>query len=91
MTRSGLVTVEIKATQSSHTLYDSHVWMLLKGMKKRNIISQSGKTWKWKGKNISTALDFALDFKRSATLIEGFVKLDHLRQISDTPRHADCN
>lgn len=32
---------------------------------------------KWKNieiyENISTALDFALDFKHSATLIEGFV------------------
>lgn len=28
-------------------------------------------------KNISTAFEFALDFKHRGTLIEGFVKLDH--------------
>lgn len=54
---------------------------------------QSGKTiWKHEAeKPISTALEFALDLKPSAALIEGFVKLHHLCQISDTPRHTDCN
>lgn len=61
--------------------------------KLRKAFSKSGKTLKYvkRKKNISTAPKFALDFKHSATLIEGFVKLYHLCQISDTPQHADCN
>lgn len=39
----------------------------------------------------SARTQIALDFKHSSMLIEGFVKLYHLCQISDTPRHADCN
>lgn len=44
-----------------------------------------------KKKKVSKALRFALDDKFAATVLEGFVKLYHLCQISDTPRHADCN
>lgn len=41
--------------------------------------------------NISRALRLALDDKFAATPPEGFVKLYRSCQISDTPRHADCN
>lgn len=62
---------------------------------KLNIKKSHFTKWKnvevYEGENISTALKFALDFKHCATLIEGFVKLYHLCQISDTLRHVDRN
>lgn len=38
-----------------------------------------------------TVLEFAHDRKHGTTLIEGFVKLYHLCEISDSPRLTDCN
>lgn len=40
---------------------------------------------------IETFLEFALDFKYGTTLIEGFVKLYCLCEISDSPQLTDCN
>lgn len=40
---------------------------------------------------IETLLEFALDFKHGTTLTEGFVKLYHSCEISDSPRLTDYN
>lgn len=58
---------------------------------KKKLIYQGEENWRYKRKKTLQASIFALDFKRSVSLIEGFVKLYHLCQISDTPWHADCN